>query len=158
MGTLLESYGNDGYDHQGYAAQVLDDGSLTSTYSDETQARMVGQVVAACGCGWTGRTRYPTTGQFDEAAEELALDEWERGHARPTLEGLRAAGWDRLHAVVRQLAASRTATTTGAQFIAVPPAEQLDMLDATLAALNRATALAGQLRAPLEITRGGERP
>ncbi|MGH3975013.1 MAG: hypothetical protein ACRDS9_17035 [Pseudonocardiaceae bacterium] len=155
MGTILESYGDDGYDHEGYAAQVLDDGSLTGTYSPETEPRMVGQVVAACGCGWTGTTSYPTTGLFDDAAEDLALGEWERDHARPTLEGLRATSWDRLHAVVRQLA---TSTTTGAQFIAVPPAEQLDMLKSTLAALNRATELARQLRAPLDTTLGGERP
>jgi hypothetical protein len=96
MGTILASYGDDAYDHEGYAAQLLDDGSLTGTYSNDTEPRMVGQVVAACGCGWTGTTRYPTTGPFDEAAHDLALAEWERDHARPTLQGLQVDHWDRL--------------------------------------------------------------
>jgi hypothetical protein len=68
MGTVLIGYGDAGYDHEGYAAQVLDDNSITGTYSDKTIPRMIGQVVAACDCGWTGTTRYPTTtGPFDAA-------------------------------------------------------------------------------------------
>ncbi|MGH3795635.1 MAG: hypothetical protein ACRDSP_12165 [Pseudonocardiaceae bacterium] len=77
MGTLLTGYGEDGYDHEGYAAQVLDDGSITGTYSNATCPRMIGHVVAACGCGWAGTTRYPCPGPFDEQAEALALAEWE---------------------------------------------------------------------------------
>jgi hypothetical protein len=86
MGVILCSYGDDAADHEGYAAQVLDDGSLTSTYSDDTRPKMVGQVVAACGCGWTGTTRYPERERYDEAAEELALAEWEH-RPRPTDPG-----------------------------------------------------------------------
>ena len=120
MGTLLTSYGDDAYDHEGYAAQVLDDGSLTSTYSDDTRPRMVGQVVAACGCGWTGTTRYPEPQRYAEVAEELALAEWERDHARPILEGLRADHWARLRTMVRELAESH-ASTTRTRFSALSP-------------------------------------
>jgi hypothetical protein len=89
MGTVLTGYGDAGYDHEGYAAQVLDDNSITGTYSDTTKPRMIGQVVAACDCGWTGKTRYPiTTRPFDQDAEQLALTEWEHTHARPTLRRL----------------------------------------------------------------------
>ncbi len=59
MGTTLIGYGDAGYAHEGYAAQVLDDDSITGTYSAETEPRMIGQVVAACDCGWTGATPLP---------------------------------------------------------------------------------------------------
>jgi hypothetical protein len=155
MGTILESYGDDAYDHEGYVAQVLVDGSLTSTYSDDTKPRMVGQVVAACGCGWTGTTQYPTTaGPFDEAAQDLALTEWERDHARPLLEGLRADHWARLRTLVRQLAEFH-ATTTRTRFSGLSPVQQRELLGRTLARLGDATALVRQLREPLESTPGG---
>lgn len=154
MGTFLTSYGDDAYDHEGYAAQVLDDGSLTSTYSDDTRPRMLGQVVAACGCGWTGSTRYPERERFDEAAAELALAEWERDHARPILEGLRADHWDRLRARVRRLAESH-ATITRHRFSGLSPVEQRELLDRTLNVLARATVQAHQLRAPLQTDPAG---
>ncbi len=86
MGTVLSSYGDAAYDHEGYAAQVLDDDTITGTHSPETTPRMVGQIVAACACGWTGTTRYPSPTSFDEDAEALALGEWEHTHAIPTLQ------------------------------------------------------------------------
>lgn len=105
MGTILASCGDAAYDHEGYAAQVLDDGSLTTTCNTQTKRRMVNEVVAARGCGWTGTTRYPTTTQlFDEQAEELALGESEHAHARPLLARLQRAELARLRALLRSLA------------------------------------------------------
>jgi hypothetical protein len=153
MGTILDSYGDAADDHVGYAAQVLDDGTLTGTYSTDTAARMVGQVVAACGCGWTGTTRYPSPDLLDETAAELALGEWERDHARPTLDALRDLDWDRLYRVLRGLADSRLATTR-VRYSELSTAQQRELLDSALTALDRATTLARQLRAPL--TEGGE--
>lgn len=153
MGTILESYGDDAYDHEGNAAQVLDDGSLTSTYSDDTKPRMVGQVVAACGCGWTGTTRYTEPEGYAEVADDLALDDWERDHARPLLEGLRADHWARLRTMVRELAESH-ATTTSTRFSGLSPVEQRELLDRTLARLGHATTLARQLREPLKTPPG----
>src|SRR2546421_12658012 len=132
MGTILTSFGDDAYDHEGYAAQVLSDSSLTGTYSDDTEARMIGSVVAVCGCGWSGTTRYPTTsGPFDETANELALGEWEREHARPVMEGRRADTWDRLRTLLRQLAESH-ATTTRPRFSDLTPAARRDLGNRTL--------------------------
>lgn len=145
MGVILTSYGDDAYDHGGYAAQLLDDGSLTSTYSDDTIPRMVGRVVAACECGWAGSTRYPTRTPFDDAAHELALGEWEHTHARPTLDGLRSGTWDQVGAVIRRLAESHF-TTTLTRFTDHPPEVRRALLDRTLTALHRATELAEQLR------------
>jgi hypothetical protein len=156
MEVILCSYGDDADDHEGYAAQVLDDGSLTSTYSDDTRPRMVGQVVAACGCGWTGTTRYPERERYDEEAEDLALAEWEHDHARPTLEGLRAEHWTRLGALLRRLAHSYN-TAGGGLISGLTPIEQRELLDRTLAGLDRATKLARQLHEPLETTPGGAR-
>jgi hypothetical protein len=155
MGVILCSYGDDAADHEGYAAQVLDDGSLTSTYSDDTRPKMVGQVVAACGCGWTDTTRYPERERYDEAAEDLALAEWEHNHARPTLEGLRAEHWTRLGALLRRLAHSYN--TAGGLISGLTPIEQRELLERTLAGLDRATKLARQLHEPPETTPGGAR-
>ena len=51
MGTILTAFGDAAYDHEGGAAQLLADGSITGTYSRETRPRMIGAVVAACSCG-----------------------------------------------------------------------------------------------------------
>lgn len=153
MGTILTAYGDDAYDHEGYAAQLLDDGSLTGTYNSDTMPRMVGQLVPACDCGWTGSTRYPTTDPFDDAAQELALADWEHSHARPTLEGLRAATWDRLGTLLRQLTDSHRTTSTSLSDLT--PAAQRDLLDRTLAALEDAVKLARALRQSPETAAGG---
>lgn len=144
MGTFLTSYGDAGYEHEGYAAQVLDDGSLTSCYSDETEPRMVGAVVAACDCGWTGTTRYPTRETFDQAAQDLALYEWEHTHARPVLQQAQRADLDRLQ---RRLQALATAQLTGAGRSARQLAEQLGRVTCALeTAADLARRLAEQAR------------
>jgi hypothetical protein len=145
MGMVLTEYGQYAYDHEGYVAEVLDDGSLTRTASSDTVPRMVGQMVAACGCGWTGKTRYPTKSPFDHRAEELALAEWERNHARPALDSGRVKNWDRLCAVLRS---APTSSTTGRQFTALSQQQQIDILNETLRVLRYATDLARRLRDP----------
>jgi hypothetical protein len=143
VGPFITCYGDAGYDHEGYAAQVLDDGTLTGNYSDETEARMVGQVVAACGCGWTGATRYSCPEPFDEAAEDLALAEWEQSHARPVLEQGQRVDLERLRVLARRVAADLP-DTTGDD--APRSARQLaDQLDRVVAALETASALARRL-------------
>lgn len=74
MGTIIE----DLYDHEGYGARRLPDGTLTSTWSAETAA--FDAHVAACGCGRHGGEHPPT-----EEGYEAAVDEWEHDHARPLL-------------------------------------------------------------------------
>ena len=75
MGTVIE----DLYDHEGYGARRLPDGSLTGTWSAETAN--FDAYVAACGCGWRGGDPHPPT----EEGYESAVDEWERARARPLL-------------------------------------------------------------------------
>ncbi|MGH8878926.1 MAG: hypothetical protein ACRD0P_16570 [Stackebrandtia sp.] len=146
MGTVLTSYGDAGYAHEGYTAQVLDDDSITSTYSDETEPRMIGQVVAACDCGWTGVTRYPTTtGPFDEDAEQLALTEWEHTHARPTLRRLQLEEFDRLGRRLQGLA-RYSATLVPDSLEGQSRAARRALLDQVLEDLDRATELARQLQ------------
>lgn len=162
MGRFLTSYGNAGYDHEGYAAQVLDNGSLTSEYSDATEPRMVGAVVAACECGWTGTTHYPTRETFDEAATDLALDEWEHTHAHPILERAQRADVDRLQ---RRLQALATAQLPGAGR-SRQLAEQLGQITCALeAAADLARRLAGQAHEQADHAEhhhsprpGGEKP
>ena len=143
MGTVLTSYGDAGYDHEGYPAQVLDDGSLTATYSNDTEPRMVGQVVAACDCGWTGTTRYPCPQPFDEHAEALALAEWEHDHARPVLEHTQQRDLERLTQLLRDL-------HRGVDFTAPTDARhRAGELERALVDLKYATRLAQRLHAQL---------
>jgi hypothetical protein len=146
MGTVLIGYGDAGYAHEGYAAQVLDDNSITGTYSDETRPRMIGQVVAACDCGWAGTTRYPTTtGPFDEDAEQLALTEWEHTHARPTLRRLQHEESARLGVHLRALAGYSDRLATDWREVQ-SRAARLDLLDQVLEDLDRAAELARRLQ------------
>lgn len=146
MGTVLIGYGDASYDHEGYAAQVLDDNSITGTYSDKTRPRMIGQVLAACDCGWTGTTRYPTTtGPFDQDAEQFALTEWEHTHALPTLRRLQLKQLDRLGRHLRGLARYSVTLTTDSLGIS-SRAARLDLLDQVLKDLDRAAELARQLQ------------
>ncbi|HEX2301871.1 MAG TPA: hypothetical protein VHH34_25755 [Pseudonocardiaceae bacterium] len=138
MGTILTGYGEDAYDHEGYAAQVLDDGSITGRRSAETRSRMIGQVVAACGCGWAGTTRYPCLEPFDVQAEALALAEWETSHARPVLERHYSERWDRLG---RLLAGASERLAHRAALLG-----REDVLERTLRDLTTATELARQLQ------------
>lgn len=81
MGKFIDNM----YEHEGYAARRLPDGTLTGQVLDYSE--ITGHV-AACDCGggwndpqWYGSTEYPST----EEGEQAALEEWERVHARPLL-------------------------------------------------------------------------
>jgi len=75
MGVVIE----DLWDHEGYGARRLPDGTLTGTWTWAT--REFTAYVAACGCGWRGSGDWPPT----EAGEELAVDQWDTEHATPLL-------------------------------------------------------------------------
>lgn len=154
MGTILTSYGEGAYDHEGYAAQVLDDGSITGTYSNTTRPRMVGQVVAACGCGWAGTTRYPAPEPFDAQAEALALAEWETTHAVPVLTQARQDRAARLAQLLAGLAEAHRDHLQESR----PDRHRVELLDRTLRTLANATELARELRdQAAEQERGAER-
>jgi hypothetical protein len=76
MGVVIE----DLWDHEGYAARRLPDGTLTGTWTWAT--REFDAYVGACGCGWRATLNYPPT----EAGEQAALEHWHQGHATPLLE------------------------------------------------------------------------
>jgi hypothetical protein len=70
MGVVREGL----YDHEGYAARKLPNGTQTGTWTQATAAFTA--YVAACACGWTATTEHPPT----EAGEDAALSDW-AGHA-----------------------------------------------------------------------------
>jgi hypothetical protein len=81
------------YDHEGYAARKLPDGTLTGTWTAATAE--FAAYVPACSCGgpgdwsdWYGSTEYPP----NDEGEAAAIDEWERVHARPLLSDTAPAG------------------------------------------------------------------
>lgn len=120
MSRMLIDYGDTGYAHEGYAAQILDDDSITGTYSHETEPRMTDQVVAACDCA-------TTTGPFGQNAERVTLAEREHTHAGPTLQRLQLEELDRLGEHLRTFA-SYSAT--------LAPHAGLDLLGHVLADLT----------------------
>jgi hypothetical protein len=73
MGVVIE----DLWDHEGYAARRLPDGTLTSIWTHQFIAH-----VAACGCGWRANNQHPPT----QAGEELAVAQWRAEHAQPLLD------------------------------------------------------------------------
>jgi hypothetical protein len=75
MGVVIE----DLWDHEGYAARRLPNGTLTGTWTHAT--REFDGYVAACGCGWHGDVDYLPT----EYGEEFAIDQWRSEHAEPLL-------------------------------------------------------------------------
>ena len=76
MGRFIE----DLWDHEGYAARRLPDGTLTGTWTAATAAFTA--FVPACGCGWHGEREHPPT----EDGEHAAIGQWELEHAGPLLE------------------------------------------------------------------------
>jgi hypothetical protein len=93
MGTMIENL----YDHEGYAARKLPDGTLTARWTTDTAEFTA--YVAACECArndgwdhddWYGTTEHPPT----EEGEDAALAEWERVHARPLLRDTAPLGLD----------------------------------------------------------------
>ena len=66
MGAIREGL----YEHEGYAARKLPDGTLTGTWTAATAAFVA--YVAACECGWTAEVEHPPS----EAGEDAALDDW----------------------------------------------------------------------------------
>ncbi|MGH9226322.1 MAG: hypothetical protein ACRD2W_21605 [Acidimicrobiales bacterium] len=77
MGAVLD----DLYDHEGFGARRLPDGTLTATWTATTAD--FDAYVAACGCGWRGDEDRPPT----DDGYESALADWEHAHARPLLAG-----------------------------------------------------------------------
>ena len=74
MGVILD----DLWDHEGYGARRLADGTHTGMWS--LASASFEAYVASCGCGWEGGAHPPT-----EDGYESALHEWEDDHARPLL-------------------------------------------------------------------------
>jgi hypothetical protein len=58
MGWIHDTGYDSAYDHEGWAASVLTDGTDTGTWSAEIAPRVVGWR-AACACGWRGNQFYP---------------------------------------------------------------------------------------------------
>jgi hypothetical protein len=84
-------------DHEGYAARLLPDGTLTASWTADTKEFVAW--VAACDCGlpgysshgrttWYGTVEYPPT----EDGREQALQEWKQTHADQLLQQAAPAG------------------------------------------------------------------
>jgi hypothetical protein len=68
------------YDHEGYAARILPDGTETGTWTYETREFVAYR--ARCDCGWRGQHTYPPT----DDGEDQAKEEWDHDHLRPLID------------------------------------------------------------------------
>jgi len=82
MGTIITSLGDLGYEHEGYVGHVLDDGTVSGTWSNETRPHITAQRRAACSCEWVGERVWTTDadtpdGFNSEKLDDEILTEWE---------------------------------------------------------------------------------
>jgi hypothetical protein len=87
MGTVLYTRDGEGlYDHEGYVAHILADGSSArGLWTFDVEQRTVAWR-AECTCGWAGRhhdSGGPNTP--DDQLHDRILQDWEHGHARALL-------------------------------------------------------------------------
>lgn len=79
-------------DHEGYAARLMPDGTLSGSWGGEYGWDNHIGLVAACDCGWRGPTVFPAD-DMDSPAYNAATDEWDREHLQPMIERARATYW-----------------------------------------------------------------
>lgn len=105
MGRVLDIGVEVAYKHEGYAAWVLDDGTLTGTANVETDRRKTGRLRAVCECGWTGPEEFdvdsddPADWPSDELEDEILAD-WE-AHVRRLVVAEQRRDLDTLVRVLR---------------------------------------------------------
>jgi hypothetical protein len=97
-------------EHEGYLALILNDGSDTGEWNQETEHRMIGRR-PACVCGWRGSDIYDDLPEGPEA-ESALMESWRVEHAEPLAwrSGVRVALDDVRDAesrLVRAVAAAR---------------------------------------------------
>ncbi len=108
MGSIIE----DLYNHEGYGARLLSDGTLTATWWAETASFEA--YVAACSCGWRGGEHPPTDEGYDGA-----VDAWEHDHARPLLAEHVPAGVNDAVRDAKQAIGRLTSERLGAALLAL---------------------------------------
>jgi hypothetical protein len=105
MGHVLDIGVDVAYDHEGYAAHVLQDGTLTGTYSADVDPLKTGKLRAACACGWTGPRNWDNddespAGWPSDELEDVILADWET-HVRGLVDTKRSSDADTLERVLR---------------------------------------------------------
>jgi hypothetical protein len=107
MGRVLDVGVDVAYDHEGYAGHVLQDGTLTGTYSADVDPLKTGKLKAACACGWTGPRDWDNddedpAGWPSDELEDAILADWE-AHVRGLVDAKRTEDENILLAVLRGL-------------------------------------------------------
>lgn len=82
----------DTYDHEGYTARVMPDGTETSTFGGEYGWTGHVGYRARCDCGWAGATVYPVE-EPDPLDSDEADEEWMREHIQPMVDQARRQTW-----------------------------------------------------------------
>ncbi len=130
----------DAYDHEGYVAQLLADGTEHTGH----WLRECATYRAACACGWRGEIDYVAS----EAGEDLACDEWRHEHLQPLIDAetrkhtVRAAALIDLSHDLRE-ATTETTTADGTCVLSEHSRgliDAADRIDALLDELARSTA------------------
>jgi hypothetical protein len=89
------------YGHEGYASQILPDGSTARFW---VRPQLCRAHVAECACGWRSSREHEPT----RAGEDAALEEWDRGHLQPLIRAVAARRVVPATAVLDQMDAIRS--------------------------------------------------
>ena len=83
---------NDPVTHEGYAARLMPDGTLTATWGGQYGRTGHTSLVASCECGWRGDVSYPP-GDIDGPECQAAERDFETQHLNPLIEAAQRRSW-----------------------------------------------------------------
>ena len=83
---------NDPVTHEGYAARLMPDGTLTSTWGGQYGRTGHTGLVACCECGWRGEVIRPP-GDIDGPECQAAERDFETQHLDPLIEAAQRRSW-----------------------------------------------------------------
>jgi hypothetical protein len=83
---------NDPVTHEGYAARLMPDGTLTSTWGGQYGRTGHIGLIACCECGWRGETVHPP-GDIDSPEHQAAERDFETQHLDPLIDAASRRSW-----------------------------------------------------------------
>jgi hypothetical protein len=109
MGLILTNYGEAAHEHEGFVGRILHDGTVTSSWSAETDISVTDQLVAKCSCGWISDQRWTNDAPCPAEMPSVRLrteilSVWEMQHAVPALDRVAADVRGRVARHLRDLA------------------------------------------------------
>jgi hypothetical protein len=146
---LIEADNRGTYPHEGYAARVMPDGTLSGSWGGDIPDDAHIGFRAACACGWTGETLHPP-GDYESDGYQAAEAEWDREHLQPLIAAAAGSWRPWADAVARQAAA------VAGQVMAGRLADVVALLDRLADDLTTRQRIVGRLAEDADRDTGGD--